>query len=173
MLEWLRKVHATADLTMSVCNGSFVLAEAGLLDGRSATAHHGAYGSMFARYPEVTVVRGVRYVEDGSVATSGGLTSGIDLALRVVERFFGTEVAEQTALDLEYSGTGWKDPTANAVWANRPTSTPERPIDPICEFAVDASTALVEVADATSYYFCGDWCRRQFLASPERFISAG
>ena len=61
-----------------------------------------------ARDPRVALRRGVRFVENARVSTAGGLTSGIDLALRVVERYFGRGIAEATAADLEYEGQGWK-----------------------------------------------------------------
>ena len=106
VFDWLRRVHRTAVLTMSVCNGAFVLAGAGLLDGRTATCHHGGYGAMRAMFPAVTVQRGVRWVDHGDVATAGGLTSGTDLALRIVERLLGPDTAERAASDLEYFGDG-------------------------------------------------------------------
>ena len=69
----------------------------------------------------VKLERGLRFVEaGGNLASAGGLTSGIDLALRVVERYYGTFVAERTAFYMEYQGTGWKDPGSNAVYAKRP-----------------------------------------------------
>jgi transcriptional regulator GlxA family with amidase domain len=59
------------------------------------------------RFPDVRVERGLRFVDNGRIATAGGLTSGIDLALRVVERYFGRATAEQTAAYMEYQGKGW------------------------------------------------------------------
>ena len=112
--DWLRKSAATADLTMSVCTGSFHLAAAGLLDGRRATTHH-EFQDRFARaYPQVRVERGPRWVEGERIATAGGLTSGVDLALRVVARYFGEPVAERTARYMEYTGQGWH--AAAGVW---------------------------------------------------------
>ena len=104
---WLRKASATADLTMSVCTGAFQLAKAGLLSGKSATTHHDAVDDLARRFPDVRVERGRRFVENGNLATAGGLTSGIDLALRVVERYFGRAAAERTAEYMEYQGKGW------------------------------------------------------------------
>lgn len=170
LLDWIRRMHAATDLTMSVCNGAFVLGQAGLLDGKAATCHHNAYGLLYAHFPGVTVIRGVRYVEDGPIATSGGLTCGIDLALRVVHRYLGATAAERASLDLEYHGTGWRDPTGNRAFAVRPAPTPDRPIDPVCEFAVDPATALVETWGHSTVHFCGQWCRDVFLDSPNRFL---
>jgi transcriptional regulator GlxA family with amidase domain len=108
LLAWLRKASAEADLTMSVCTGAFVLAKAGLLKGRAATTHHDFFDRFAAQHPDVELRRGLRFVEgDARTATAGGLTSGIDLALRVVERYFGREVAQTTATYMEYQSTGW------------------------------------------------------------------
>jgi putative intracellular protease/amidase len=117
MLQWIRKASVDADVTMSVCVGSFVLAKTGLLDGKSATTHHGAYKRFASDFPKVHLVRGVRFVEEGNLATSGGLACGIDLAMHVVDRYFGRKVAEDAAYNLEYQGQGWKDPSSNAIYA--------------------------------------------------------
>lgn len=109
LAEWLRKVHAQKALLMSVCTGSFQLAQAGLLDGKPATAHHGALQRLANRFPGVAVRGSVRYVQaDPQIFTASGLSSGIDLALHIVERYFGREVAQATADDMEYQGEGWK-----------------------------------------------------------------
>ena len=111
VLEWLRKTSASADLIMSVCTGAFVLAEAGLLAGKKATTHHGFHDRFAAQYPNVTLERGLRFVESApNLATAGGLTSGMDLALRVVERYFGRDLARRTAAYMEYQGKGWLTP---------------------------------------------------------------
>lgn len=169
-LDWLKAVQNDAAVTMSVCNGSFVLAEAGLLDGKKATAHHGGYGMLRAMYPDVAVIRGVRYVEDGKIATAGGLTSGVDLAMRVVERYFGRAVAEKTAFSLEYQGEGWKRPASNAAFAKRPVGTADRPLDLVCESLLDKNAALPHEHEHKTYYFCSNMCLNHFKAAPERFI---
>lgn len=108
MLEWLKSAHARTHLTMSVCTGAFQLGHAGLLDGLAATTHHDFYDSFAESFPNVELQRGLRFVESGRIATAGGLTSGIDLALRVVERYFGRPVAERTAVYMEYVSERWK-----------------------------------------------------------------
>ena len=117
MLQWIRKSSVGADVTMSVCVGAYVLAKTGLLDGKSATTHHDAYKDFANEFPKVHVVHGVRFVEEGNLATSGGLACGIDLAMHVIERYFGRQVAEDTAYNLEYQGQGWKNPNSNAIYA--------------------------------------------------------
>ena len=119
MLEWIRKSSKTADLTMSVCTGAFVLAQTGLLSGKAATTHHGGGNRPLAvDFPDIHVKRGARFVEDGNLATAGGLSSGIDLALRVVERDFGQKVATKTADQMEYQGQGrFSTRTPNPIYA--------------------------------------------------------
>jgi transcriptional regulator GlxA family with amidase domain len=105
---WLRKASEKADLTMSVCTGAFQLARAGLLSGKPATTHHDFLDDLARGFPDIQVRRGLRFVESGPhLATAGGLTSGIDLALRVVERYFGRSAAERTATYMEYQSKGW------------------------------------------------------------------
>ncbi len=104
---WLRKVVPLTDVTMSVCTGAFQLASAGLLSGKSATTHHDFLDRLAKEFPDISVKRGLRFVEGEKISTSGGLTSGIDLALRVVERYFGREIAQSTATYMEYQSKGW------------------------------------------------------------------
>lgn len=106
---WLKKVAASGDtdLVTSVCTGAFQLAAAGLLSGKPATTHHQALKSLKTQYPDVDVKSGLRFVESGKIDTAGGLTSGVDMALRVVERYYGRQVAQQTADFMEYQSKGW------------------------------------------------------------------
>jgi transcriptional regulator GlxA family with amidase domain len=101
-LDWIRSQHRNASVVMSVCVGAFVLAATGLLDGLAATTHHDAYARFAQRFPKVQLVRGVRYVEHDKLASAGGLTSGIDLALRIVERYYGSRESAFTAEYMEY-----------------------------------------------------------------------
>jgi transcriptional regulator GlxA family with amidase domain len=104
---WLRKITDSTDVTMSVCTGAFQLGKAGLLSGKEATTHHDFFDQFARAFPDVKLKRGLRFVEGPTISTAGGLTSGIDLALRVVERYFGRETAEQTAFYMEYQSKGW------------------------------------------------------------------
>lgn len=105
--EWLRKASATSHVTMSVCTGAFQLGKAGLLDGKAATTHHEAFDKFASVYPKVELKRGLRFVDNGSIATAGGLTSGIDLALHIVDRYYGPEIAKATAEHMEYQSERW------------------------------------------------------------------
>jgi transcriptional regulator GlxA family with amidase domain len=104
---WLRKVSPAADVTMSVCTGAFQLGKAGLLAGKSATTHHDFFERFEKAFPDVSLKRGLRFVENEKISTAGGLSSGIDLALRVVDRYFGRDVAQATATYMEYQSKGW------------------------------------------------------------------
>ncbi len=106
---WLKKASARADVTMSVCTGAFKLAEAGLLKGIPATTHHDYWDSFAERFPDIGLRRGFRFVDSGRIATAGGLTSGIDLSLHVVRRYFGEEAAQTTAVYMEHDSSGWRD----------------------------------------------------------------
>jgi putative intracellular protease/amidase/YHS domain-containing protein len=172
-LEWIRRSAKATDVTMSVCTGAFVLAKAGLLSGKAATTFHGAFRSFAAQFPDIHLKRGARFVEDGNLATAGGLSSGIDLALRVVERYFGRDIAQRTAYDLEYQGQGWMDPNSNHVYASERISTDEHPLCPVCQMDVDPATAPKSVYKGKTYYFCSQADRKAFDAAPDNFVSAG
>ncbi|MBV9608825.1 MAG: YHS domain-containing protein, partial [Acidobacteria bacterium] len=170
MLRWIRTASGAADITMSVCVGANILASTGLLSGRAATTHHNSYRSFAAAFPDIELKRGVRFVEDGKFATSGGLSSGIDLALRVVSRYFGDESAKRTAYYMEYLGEGWRHPESNKVYAQRPVSTPAHPLCAVCDMEVNLKTApKLEYAGKT-YYFCSDDHKRDFEQNPKAFI---
>lgn len=113
-LEWLRMVSPKAEITMSVCNGASILAATGLLDGRPATTNK-AYWSFATRSgPKVKWVTKARWVDDGNIVTSSGVSAGIDMSLHVAGRLFGLEVAEALANESEYEwhrDTTW-DPFA-------------------------------------------------------------
>jgi transcriptional regulator GlxA family with amidase domain len=97
LLDYLRSaVHRTRRIA-SVCTGAFVLAEAGLLDGRRATTHWRFAGSMQRRYPKIAVEEDRIFVIDGAIWTSAGMSAGVDLALTMVEKDFGTEITRAVA----------------------------------------------------------------------------
>src|SRR6266850_5076767 len=169
VLDWIRKSSKTTDVTMSVCTGAFVLAKTGLLDGKSATTYHGAFGRFAMTYPNVQLKRGARFVENGNLATAGGLSSGIDLALRVVERYYGRQVARKTAYNMEYQGEGWMNPDSNQIYAKMRVSTAEHPLCPVCGMDVDPKTAPRSVYKGKTYYFCSDDDKKTFDAAPDKF----
>jgi transcriptional regulator GlxA family with amidase domain len=113
LIAWMRATaHTTRHVVASVCTGAFLLAEAGLLDGLGATTHWASLARMQAAYPLVRVAGaaggaaprpyGTRYVDAGRVVTSAGISAGIDMALHLVARLAGADIAQQTAERMEY-----------------------------------------------------------------------
>lgn len=100
LLRAVRRAHDEGARVLSVCSGAFVLAEAGLLDGRRATTHWRYAEELAANYPAVSVDPDVLYVDEGSIMTSAGSAAGVDLGLHLIARDFGAAVASQVARRL-------------------------------------------------------------------------
>jgi putative intracellular protease/amidase len=100
--EWVRAKAPKAELMMSVCNGALVYGAAGLLSGLEATTHKSALQSLAILDPNVKVYTNRRYVDNGKVMTTAGISAGIDGALHVVQRMHGDEVAWKVARNMEY-----------------------------------------------------------------------
>jgi transcriptional regulator GlxA family with amidase domain len=99
VLEWLRSAHASSTWTTSVCTGALVLGAAGILDGKRATTHW-AFLDRLSEFGAEPVAE--RVVEDGKVITAAGVSAGIDMALTLVARIAGDEVAQAIQLGIEY-----------------------------------------------------------------------
>jgi putative intracellular protease/amidase/YHS domain-containing protein len=169
MIDWIRKSSKSTDVTMSVCTGAFVLARTGLLSGKSATTFHQAFDGFEKQYPDIKLIRGARFVEDGNLASSGGLTSGMDLALRIVERYFGREVTEKLAFQLEYQGKGWMSTESNSIYAKyeNPKVAITGPLCPVCSMAGDP--AISSNYKGKTYYFCMQEHKATFDEFPAEF----
>jgi putative intracellular protease/amidase/YHS domain-containing protein len=150
--DWIRTASKETDVTMSVCTGAFVLARTGLLNGKSATTHHSGYFVLAANYPRIHLVRGARFVEQGNLATAGGVSSGIDLAIRVVERYVGRELTKELIDMLEYQGRGWQNADSNETFATMPELTGRKPLCAVCFMGVDRSISTSY--RGKTYYFC-------------------
>ncbi|HEX6211644.1 MAG TPA: DJ-1/PfpI family protein [Methylomirabilota bacterium] len=105
LVAWIAERARQVETLTSVCTGSMLLGQAGLLDGRRATTHWRALPWMRETFPTVTVEEKLHVVEDGNVLTSAGISAGIDMALRVVARYHGEAVARNTARNMEYRYT--------------------------------------------------------------------
>ena len=117
-ISWLRERAQGAQFVLSVCNGAFILAKTGLLDGLTATTFYGLLDEFDERYPKVTAVRDRRYVDNGKFVTTAGISSGIDGSLHVIEKLRGRSMAQRVALNMEYD---WRPTTdyARAALADR------------------------------------------------------
>lgn len=102
VIGWIRSVSERADLVASVCTGAFLLAEAGLLDGLSVTTHWEDIPELRSSYPSLEVEEDVRWLRAGRVATSAGISAGIDMSLALVSELFGETLADLTARQMEY-----------------------------------------------------------------------
>jgi putative intracellular protease/amidase len=100
--RWVQETSKNAEIVLSVCNGAFFLGRAGLLDGLEATTFAGLIDELQAAAPKARVVRDRRFVDNGKIITSAGLSSGIDGALHVIERLLGKGSAQVAATALEY-----------------------------------------------------------------------
>jgi transcriptional regulator GlxA family with amidase domain len=106
LISWIQKVAASAELILSVCTGSLLLATAGLLEGLEATTHHLAIDLLRQTAPKTTVQADRRFVDNGRIICSAGIAAGIDMSLHVVGRLLGQEVAQKTARRTEYPWNG-------------------------------------------------------------------
>ncbi|MES2129162.1 MAG: DJ-1/PfpI family protein [Pseudomonadota bacterium] len=104
-LAWLRERAVDSRAVLSVCTGAFIMGQAGLLDGQQATTIAGASGQLASMFPKATIVTDRRYVDNGKIVTTGGLSAGIDGALHLVDRELGRLRAEDVARGIEYD---WK-----------------------------------------------------------------
>ncbi|MHB8644325.1 MAG: DJ-1/PfpI family protein [Thermomicrobiales bacterium] len=102
LIGWIKRRAAEASLTTSVCTGAFLLAEAGLLAGKTATTHWASVERMAQTYTMLHARGDARFVDEGDIVTSAGVSAGIDMALYVVGRLKGAEVAAKTARHMEY-----------------------------------------------------------------------
>lgn len=104
--RWILNQVQKAQIVLSVCTGAFILAEIGLLDGLQATTWFGATKALQAQYPSIQVLAGERFIDNGKIITTAGVSAGIDGALHVVERLYSRTIAQKTAQFIEYD---WKD----------------------------------------------------------------
>jgi transcriptional regulator GlxA family with amidase domain len=107
LIKWLKKQQQNTQLVVSVCTGSFLLAEAGFLEGLEVTTHWASIERMRKTYPRVKIIQGERFIVTGQgrVVTSAGIAAGIDMSLFLVSELVGKEVAQKTAHYMEYP---WK-----------------------------------------------------------------
>jgi transcriptional regulator GlxA family with amidase domain len=103
LIDWIRAQDAQTELTTSVCTGAFLLGRAGLLEGHRVTTHCGSIERLRHAFSGVTVVDDARFVDEGKIVTSAGISAGIDMALHLVARLQGEDLAQQTARQMEYT----------------------------------------------------------------------
>ncbi|MBN1332194.1 MAG: DJ-1/PfpI family protein [Synergistales bacterium] len=107
ILEWIKPVMEGSEITMSVCSGAMLLARAGVLANLPFTTHHEVIHDLLELDSTARFIEDARFVDNGKFLTAGGISAGIDLSLHVVARLYGQEVADRTALYMEYGN--WKE----------------------------------------------------------------
>ncbi len=113
VLDWLRTQAGQVEYLCSVCTGALVLAKAGLLDGLTVTTHHDNLDDLRALVSDqTTVTDDQRYVDNGRILTSGGVSAGIDMSLYLVQRLLGDAVLKKTLAEMEYPWT----PATHLTW---------------------------------------------------------
>lgn len=105
VIRWIQSIAAKSQLTASVCTGAFLLAQAGLLEGKSATTHWEDIADLRTMFGSIEVVEGKRWVDEGVVITSAGISAGIDMSLHLVDRLAGRDLALKTARQMEFDWT--------------------------------------------------------------------
>lgn len=102
VLNWIKNQKEKVDILASVCTGALLLAECGLLDNRKATTHWMDIDRLENEYPKTQVIRGVKFVDEEDIITSGGISAGINMSFHIIKRLFGVETAKLTAKRMEY-----------------------------------------------------------------------
>jgi len=103
VLSWINHQSKNVDILASVCTGAFLLAEIGLLDDKSATTHWLDIERLQTDYPLISVKENIKYVDEGKIITSAGISAGIEMSLYIVSRIFNKKIAEETAKQMEYN----------------------------------------------------------------------
>jgi len=105
VLKWIKETSQKAKLVASVCTGAFLLAEAGVLENHKVTTHWEDIPDLKKGYPKLEVLENRRWVDEGTIITSGGISAGIDMSLHLVSKIHGLELAERTAKQMEFDWT--------------------------------------------------------------------
>lgn len=103
MLNFVRSMSKKVELLASVCTGSLILANAKLLENKSATTHFKSLDRLKDEFQNINVCYDKNFIEDGKIISSAGISAGIDMALYIVEKYFGKDIAKNTAKHMEYS----------------------------------------------------------------------
>ena len=101
-IDWIQKIAANAEQVLSVCSGALLLAKAKLLDGLKATTHYQVFDELAPLAPDTELIKDTRFVDNGTIVTSAGISAGIDMSLYIIKKLYGKDAAHQTACHMEY-----------------------------------------------------------------------
>ncbi len=194
LMDWVKKTAGKTQINMSVCTGAYVFGTIGILDHKTSTTHWAATNMLQQMYPTTKVIEHARFVEDGNLVTTAGVSAGIDGALRVVARLRGMGAAQYIARTIEYD---YWDSSSGLISGNKPisgkpkktTKSIPKPvpfkaaahnpsvagltaegIDPVCKMTVPKGTLLVAAFGHKQYGFCSPICQKRFVATPSDYI---
>ncbi len=187
LMSYIRKANSETKLTMSVCTGAGILAKAGILDNKKATSHSSAIDTLRVLFPKTQFLTDVRFVEDGKVVTTAGVSAGIDGALHVVEKLKGLKEALFLTAVMEYDK--WKPEEGLVVGAMKMggehMQTMEMPSGQSPAKAASPNAALkkdlicgMDVSDnryasiykGKTYLFCSITCKKLFDQHPDLYV---
>ena len=112
LIAWIKSVNQKADYMLSVCNGVRLLAKTGALDGKTATSHFRAIDNLTKEFPKVEMVKGKRFVDNGRIITTEGVSAGIDGSLYLLSKIFNKDAANDVAKQIMYN---WKPETLDVI----------------------------------------------------------
>jgi transcriptional regulator GlxA family with amidase domain len=174
VVSWLKRRQERIPTLVSICTGAFVLAAAGILDGKRATTHWLYLNELRARYPSVQVVDEGIYVKDGRVWTSAGVTAGIDLMLAMVEEHHGHRVAMDVAkrMVLFLRRSGHQAQFSSALRRQEEQPPKDRDLAAFIVEHLDESLPVERLASATgtSARTLTRWCREHLRESPAQVV---
>ena len=176
---WLHSNDAPTQTIMSVCTGAFVVGETGLFDGKNATTHQMFLNQFASEFPHVKTFGGVRYINDGNIYSTAGVSSGIDGSLHLVEKFSGKAAADRVASVLQYRRDTPVFPTATKARilpkaAAKPGAKATKlalDYDPVCGMTIGPDDIYRATYAGKTYGFCSAHCRDQFKANPAKFLA--
>lgn len=197
LIDWIKEVDKTSTLTMSVCTGAALLSKAGILDNKKATTHWGEVASLQERTPKAEILKDTRFVYDGKLLTTAGVSAGIDGALFAVQQLKGEAEAQRVATLMEYDY--WKPNMGLVVGAESKVTSGSKPQkihkenvkkavvskkktavvqvlkedckDPICKMPIAKGATIVSVHKGKQFGFCSVVCKEMFDKNPAKFSS--
>ncbi len=102
LLDWIKEKFSSLEFLLSVCTGAFILGKTGLLDGAKAATHHYSYEEFEKTFPNIKLVKNVKFIDSGKIITAAGVSSGINMSLHMISKLFGEELSKKTAEHIEF-----------------------------------------------------------------------
>lgn len=164
-IDWIKSIYEKSKISMSICTGAAFFAKAGILDGKMATTHWGATHAIQTYAPKSTILEDTRFVLDGKLLTTAGVSAGLDGALFLVSEIRGLAEAKKLARAIEYDK--W-DPNSGFIvgkTALKPVKKSTKVLDPICRMKLATEDIFVtKIYGGVSVSFCSAHCQEIYEA---------